>query len=60
MFPSPVGFGFYEDAIRFIGLLAILAALGDIYSFYIFYVNQENWWKVRASKLISNIYLFTL
>ena len=32
MFPSPVGFRFYEDAIRFIGVLAILAALGDIYS----------------------------
>ena len=25
LFPSPVGFGFYEDAIKFIGILAMLA-----------------------------------
>jgi len=55
MFPSPVGFGFYEDAIRFIGILALLAVLGDIYSFYIFYINGENWWKavIRILDLIT-------
>ena len=55
MFPSPVGFRFYEDAIRFIGVLAILAAFGDIYSFYIFYINGENWWKaiMRILDLIT-------
>ena len=45
MFPSPVGFGFYEDAVRFIGVLAVLAILGDAYSFYIFYIHEENWYK---------------
>eukprot|EP00117_Sycon_ciliatum_P023123 scpid7000/ scgid19742/ Probable cation-transporting ATPase 13A3 len=33
LFPKPVGFQFFRDALRFVGVLAILAVLGMIYSF---------------------------
>ena len=32
LFPRPVGLKFYEDALRFVGFLAVIATLGMIYS----------------------------
>ncbi|XP_063965726.1 polyamine-transporting ATPase 13A3-like isoform X1 [Lytechinus pictus] len=32
LFPKPVGFKFYSDSMKFIGILAILASIGIIYS----------------------------
>ena len=43
MFPAPIGFGFYDDAIKFICILAVLALLGDIYCFYLFYSYKAPW-----------------
>ncbi|CBY13135.1 unnamed protein product [Oikopleura dioica] len=42
LFPSPVGFGFYEDAIKFIGILALLALVGDVYSTWLFLLRGDN------------------
>ncbi|CAH2356001.1 vacuolar cation-transporting ATPase Ypk9p [[Candida] railenensis] len=36
LFPKPVGFKFYEDSFKYIGFMAIIAALGFIYSTYNF------------------------
>ena len=41
--PSPIGFGFYDDAIRFICILGVLALLGDVYCFYLFYTRKAPW-----------------
>ena len=35
LFPKPMGFKFYQDAIKFICVLALVAALGMCYSIYI-------------------------
>merc|ERR1712131_319439 len=55
MFPAPIGFGFYDDAIRFICLLGLLAFLGDIYCFYLFYTTGAPWQKsvLRILDLIT-------
>ena len=50
MFPAPIGFGFYDDAIKFICILACLAALGDIYCFYLFYTYSAPWQTVSVSR----------
>ena len=43
MFPAPLGFGFYDDAIKFICLLGVLALLGDCYCFYLYYSRSAPW-----------------
>jgi cation-transporting ATPase 13A2 len=32
LFPKPIGFKFYRDSIRFIGVLAVIAGLGFCWS----------------------------
>ena len=39
LFPKPVDFKFFNDAIKFIGILGIFAVMGLTYSVYINYVN---------------------
>eukprot|EP00794_Sanderia_malayensis_P015960 gene15960-17566_t len=36
LFPKPVGFKFLSDALRFLGVLAIFAAMGFTYTVYVF------------------------
>lgn len=54
LFPTPVGFGFYEDAIKFIGILCILAIIGDAYSFYIFFGRGDSF-KISLLRILDLI-----
>ncbi|XP_043917761.1 polyamine-transporting ATPase 13A2 isoform X2 [Protopterus annectens] len=40
LYPKPIGFRFYKDAMKFVLFLAVLAAIGDIYSIAILVYNE--------------------
>ncbi|XP_022085443.1 cation-transporting ATPase 13A2-like isoform X2 [Acanthaster planci] len=50
LFPKPVGFKFYRDALKFVGILSIIGLLGMIYSIVILIYRQadtmDSVWKV--------------
>uniref|UniRef100_H3B7S7 Polyamine-transporting ATPase 13A2 n=1 Tax=Latimeria chalumnae TaxID=7897 RepID=H3B7S7_LATCH len=50
LYPQPIGFKFYKDAIRFVLFLAILAVMGGIYSVAIMIRNQAS-----ASKIVVRV-----
>uniref|UniRef100_UPI00398F33FC polyamine-transporting ATPase 13A2 isoform X2 n=1 Tax=Pristiophorus japonicus TaxID=55135 RepID=UPI00398F33FC len=50
LYPKPLGFKFYKDAIKFIIFLAILAMIGDIYSIVI--LEKQ---KVSVGRLLTRI-----
>ncbi|OQV13862.1 putative cation-transporting ATPase 13A3 [Hypsibius exemplaris] len=41
LFPKPIGFKFYRDALRLVGVMAVIAALGMAYSTYIYWKHGE-------------------
>lgn len=47
LYPKPVGFRFYKDAMKFVLFLAVLAVIGDIYSIVILVYN-----KVSVSQIV--------
>ncbi|KAH9508704.1 hypothetical protein Btru_049665, partial [Bulinus truncatus] len=43
LFPKPLDFKFYRDALRFILFLGAVAILGMAYSLYTYIINEESW-----------------
>uniref|UniRef100_A0ACB8EEJ0 Uncharacterized protein n=1 Tax=Sphaerodactylus townsendi TaxID=933632 RepID=A0ACB8EEJ0_9SAUR len=46
LYPKPVNFKFYKDAVKFVLFLAVLAALGTAYSIFILIRNQVPAWQI--------------
>ncbi|XP_077168566.1 polyamine-transporting ATPase 13A2 isoform X2 [Paroedura picta] len=46
LYPKPVNFKFYKDAVKFVLFLAILAALGTAYSIFILIQNKVPAWQI--------------
>ncbi|KAG7226888.1 hypothetical protein INR49_022183 [Caranx melampygus] len=43
LYPQPINFRFYQDAIKFLLVLGVVALLGTIYSFVILYRSNATW-----------------
>nr|XP_056721435.1 polyamine-transporting ATPase 13A2 [Euleptes europaea] len=46
LYPKPVNFKFYKDAVKFVLFLAVLAALGTAYSIFILIRNRVPAWQI--------------
>ncbi|XP_029361895.1 polyamine-transporting ATPase 13A2 [Echeneis naucrates] len=43
LYPQPISFRFYQDAIKFLLILGFVAFLGSIYSFVVLYISNATW-----------------
>ncbi len=58
LFPKPVGFKFYEDSFKYIGFMALIAAIGFAYSTYNFLSSLRSTKKLmilRALDIITTV-----
>ncbi|XP_035227612.1 probable cation-transporting ATPase 13A3 [Stegodyphus dumicola] len=55
LFPKPMGFKFYKDAIKFVGLLAFISVAGMGYSMYCYIIRGSSWSEmlIRALDIIT-------
>ncbi|XP_064642626.1 polyamine-transporting ATPase 13A3-like isoform X2 [Lineus longissimus] len=51
LFPKPMGFKFYQDAIKFLGFLAVVAACGMVYSIIMMLRNGTSAFKITVRVL---------
>lgn len=51
LFPKPIGFKFYKDSIKFIGMMSVMALVGMTYGIIVLGNNGVVWWEVALRAL---------
>ncbi|XP_029012526.1 cation-transporting ATPase 13A2 isoform X2 [Betta splendens] len=46
LYPQPINFRFYQDAVKFLLILGCVALIGTIYSFVVLYRSSLSWWEL--------------